>query len=133
MTEEPKEEQKKPILRRLRKNFFIYFFPVMFAVVFVYFAAYWENYYHEPFSVWAYLLLIPLALLGMAIGFQLEIYLTEHLGPKAEMLAEVILTLILLGGLFAEYQNVLVPKYGLPPLTWENFRNVLLKHLHLKT
>ena len=136
MTEEPKkpaEAQKKPKLRKLDKNFFICFFPFLFAVLFVYFAAYWEYYYHEPFSVWAYLLLIPLALLGMAMGYQLEFWLQKHIGKKAEALVAFVLTVILLCGLYAEYQYVLVPKYGLPPLTWARIRDVLLKHLHLKT
>ena len=73
MTEEPKkpaEAQKKPKLRKLDKNFFICFFPSLFAVLFVYFAAYWEYYYHEPFSVWAYLLLIPVGVIALgAAGY----------------------------------------------------------------
>lgn len=116
-------------LRPLGKPVYIFIFPFLFTFVFFLCMDYCERYYQAPAPEWVYLLLIPLALLGMAIGYQLEIYLKEHLGKKAEMVVEILLATALIGGIFAQYQYVLVPQIGAPPLNLHNILTVLRKKL----
>lgn len=124
-----KQHKQMNPLRPLGKPVYIFIFPFLFTFVFFLCTDYCERYYQAPAPEWVYLLLIPLALLGMAIGYQLEIYLKEHLGKKAEMFAEVVLSAILIFGLLAEYQYVLVPQIGAPPLNLHNILTVLRKKL----
>ncbi len=124
-----KQHKQMNPLRPLGKPVYIFIFPFLFVFLFFAFAEYWKQYYGEPLSEWAYLLLIPLALLGMAIGYQLEIYLKEHLGKKAEMVFEILLATALIGGIFAQYQYVIVPEFGCPPISlhliWDVLRRCL--------
>ena len=135
-----KQHKQMNPLRPLGKPVYIFIFPFLFTFVFFLCSDYGERYVQAPAPEWVYLLLIPLALLGMAIGYQLEMYLKEHLGKKAEMFAEVVLSAILIFGLLAEYQYVifgllaeyqyvLVPQIGAPPLNLHNILTVLRKKL----
>ena len=124
-----KQHKQMNPLRPLGKPGYIFIFPFLFTFVFFLCMDYCERYYQAPAPEWVYLLLIPLALLGMAIGYQLEIYLKEHLGKKAEMVVEILLATALIGGIFAQYQYVLVPQIGAPPLNLHNILTVLRKKL----
>lgn len=112
-----KEKKHKPVLRPLERSGYIYFFPLLFTLIFMWFAGYWEQYYQTAFPFWAYLLLIPLALLGIVIGVQLQIYLRRTMGRKAERFISLLLMAILALAMFAEYQYVLAPQFGAPPLS----------------
>ena len=121
--------EKRGKLRALGKPVYIFVFPVIFALLFTAFANYCESYYRTEFPVWGCLFLIPLALLGIAMGYQLQMYLEEHLGKKAEMIVGIVIAVLLIAAFYYEYQYFLVPQGGLPPLTWETVRRVIRKRL----
>ena len=83
--------EKRGKLRALDKPVYIFVFPVIFALLFTAFASYWEAYYRTKFPVWGCLFLLPLALLGIAMGYQLQMYPEEHLGKKAEMIVGIVI------------------------------------------
>lgn len=124
-----KQHKQMNSLRPLGKPVYIFIFPFLFTFVFFLCTDYCERYDQAPAPEWVYLLLIPLALLGMAMGYQLEMYLKSHLGKKAEMVVEILLATALIGGIFAQYQYVLVPQIGAPPLNLHNILTVLRKKL----
>lgn len=121
--------EKRRKLRALGKPVYIFVFPVLFALLFTAFADYCEAYYRTEFPVWGYLFLLPLALLGIAMGYQMQMYLEKHLGKKAEMIVEIVIAVLLIAAFYYEYQYFLVPQGGLPPLTWETVRRVIRKRL----
>lgn len=121
--------EKREKLRALGKPVYIFAFPVIFALLFTAFAGWCEAYYRTEFPVWGYLFLLPLALLGIAMGYQLQMYLEEHLGKKAEMIVEIVIAVLLIAAFYYEYQYFLVPQGGLPPLTWKKIAEVLRRRL----
>ena len=123
------KKPNKPKLRPLERSGYIYAFPLLFVLGFMWFAAYWEQYYHTKFPAWAYLLLIPLGLLGMVIGVQLQMYLRKTLGKKAEAFVSLLLMCVLCLAFFAEYQYVLAPQLGFPPLSLHLLWDVLRRKL----
>ena len=126
MKHTPEERGK---LRALGKPVYIFVFPVLFALLFTAFADYCEAYYRTEFPVWGYLFLLPLVLLGIAMGYQMQMYLEKHLGKKAEMIVEIVIAVLLIAAFYYEYEYVVVPKTGAPPLTWEAVWRVIRKRL----
>ena len=121
--------EKRGKLRALGKPVYIFAFPVIFALLFTAFADYCESYYRTKFPVWGCLFLLPLALLGIAAGYQLQMYPEEHLGKKAEMIVGIVIAVLLIAAFYYEYQYFLVPQGGLPPLTWKKIAEVLRRRL----
>ena len=121
--------EKRGKLRALGKPVYIFVFPVIFALLFTAFASYCESYYRTEFPVWGYLFLLPLALLGIAMGCQLQMYLEKHLGKKAEMIVEIVITVLLIAAFYYEYQYYLVPQAGLPPLSRKMIPEALRRRL----
>ena len=123
------KKPKKPKLRPLERSGYIYAFPLLFVLIFMWFAGYWEQYFQKAFPLWAYLLLIPLILLGMVIGVQLQMYLRNTLGKKAEACVSILLLCVLCLAFFAEYQYVLAPQLGWPPLSLRLIADALRRQL----
>ena len=113
-----KQGKPKNVLRPLGKPVYIFLFPVMLAGGWLFFRDYCEQYYQTEWPFWTLLPVFPLILLGIAAGYQTEIYLQKTIGKKAEAVIDLLLTAVLIWTLFAEYQYVLAPQGGLPPLTW---------------
>ena len=123
------KKPQKPKLRKIGRSAYIYFFPLLFTFIFVAFAAYWEQYYQTEFPVWAYLLLIPLGLLGIVIGVQLQMYLQKTIGRKGEALINILLLTVLAAAFFAEYRYVFVRQLGAPPLSLRLLLDALRRRL----
>ena len=121
--------EKRGKLRALGKPVYIFAFPVIFALLFTAFASYCESYYRTEFPVWGCLFLIPLALLGIAAGCQLQMYPEEHLGKKAEMIVGIVIAVLLIAAFYYEYQYFLVPQAGLPPLSRKMIPEALRRRL----
>ena len=115
------EKKKRSFLemRKLEKPIYIFLFPLLFAGGYLAFRSRCEQYYHTDWPVWTVLLVFPLILLGIAAGYQLQFYLRKTIGEKAESVLNIVLSVICITALFAEYQYVLAPQAGLPPLTWQ--------------
>ena len=126
MKQAPEERGK---LRALGKPVYIFVFPVIFALLFTAFADYCEAYYRTEFPVWGYLFLLPLALLGIAMGYQLQMYPEEHFGKKAEMIVGIVIAVLLIAAFYYEYQYFLVPQAGLPPLSRKMIPEALRRRL----
>lgn len=130
-----KSEQKKRksgALRNLGKPIYVFLFPLLFAGGYLAFRNYCENYYHTEWPVWTLLLVFPLLLLGIAVGYQVQFYLRKAFGETAETVIDVVLSLIFVIALFAEYQYVIAPQTGLPPLSWEMLWDGLKKHFQFR-
>ena len=121
--------EKRGKLRALGKPVYIFAFPVIFALLFTAFASYCESYYRTEFPVWGCLFLIPLALLGIAAGCQLQMYPEKHLGKKAEMIVGIVIAVLLIAAFYYEYQYFLVPQAGLPPLSRKMIPEALRRRL----
>ena len=118
-------QTKKPKLRKLKKSVLMYFFTFLFVYLF-----FWiQDLLQTQWPYWTWAFLFPLALLGMVTGIQLQMYLEKKLGKKAVLLLEILLAVVLIVSLFAEYNQVVVPLTGGQPITWQGVWERILHKL----